>query len=30
MHFSANGVIHAFAFLAKAGPHFTDSLGMEG
>jgi len=27
---SANGMNHAFAFTAEAGPHFTDPGGMEG
>jgi len=27
---SANGMSHAFAFPAEAGPHFTDPGGMEG
>jgi len=26
----ANGMNHAFAFPAEAGPHFTDPGGMEG
>jgi len=30
MHLSAYGMNHAFAFPAKAGPHFTDPGGMEG
>jgi len=27
---AANGTNHAFAFPAKAGPHFIDPGGMEG
>jgi len=29
-HLSANGINHAFAFPAEAGPYFTDPGGMEG
>jgi len=30
MRLSANGMNHAFAFPAKAGPYFTDHRGMKG
>jgi len=29
LRLAANGVNHAFAFPAEAGPHFTDPEGME-